>query len=166
MKSIEPCILMIFWFNENPQKCPGVEGVFTCLEMQLGNYPCMETHPQDRRKWDPSSFEKFGQHLIRQKGWTNIQTNRKGWWWAFWGYPLGQLDFGDTPWQDQFWKKLCNRPSRLKVLHVWEGVLVRRSNQVKMAVIATMPPWSVFFGYHVQRGSPRWIGTAGDSCRF
>ncbi len=60
------------------------------------------TYPQDWRKCGPSSFEKFEQHSISRKGWTSIQTNPKGRWWPFWGYPQGQLEFGDTPWQDQF----------------------------------------------------------------
>jgi hypothetical protein len=42
-----------------------------------------------------------------------------------------------------------------KVLHVWQRVLVRGCHQIEMAIIATRPPRSVFFGNHVQRRGER-----------
>jgi hypothetical protein len=46
--------------------------------MQFGNHPWMETHPQDLRKFDPSSFEKSGQHLKSQKGVNKYSNKPKG----------------------------------------------------------------------------------------
>jgi hypothetical protein len=45
--------------------------------------------------------------------------------------PFDKVDFG---------KNFATIQAVGKVLHVWEGVLVRGSNQVKTAVIATRPP--------------------------
>ncbi len=103
----------------------------------------------------------------RPKGVNKFSNKPKGVMMAVFGIILsGNWNLVKPLDQNQFCKKLCNHPSRLKGITCFGGVLLRGSRQVKTAVIAIRPPWSVLFGYHVQRGSPWQIGTTDDACGF
>jgi hypothetical protein len=51
-KHIFPSKWRVHWQPKRQQICPSVEGAFHCLAIQLRNHSCMETYPQDQRKYN------------------------------------------------------------------------------------------------------------------